>query len=248
MGCETLRNILSIYKQTIVRYGSRVVVSHTPRVGARLLVVLLGVAALVALLAGFVVSFVLKSPSAISGVSATSYDGVSIHLETVGAVGTAIENPQPNDPHPTWVGYLPTTTFKVPANSVVTITIDQEDSASGLRNPYWAQAQGIIGGQFHMDYFDAQGNPQSGDFTKLDDASTPAHSFAIPDLGVFVPLEGVSAAAPPNSINVITFSFRTGAAGIFHWQCFVPCGSGTIYGNGGPMQTLGYMGGFLVVQ
>ncbi|HEY4887448.1 MAG TPA: hypothetical protein VIJ58_02565 [Candidatus Dormibacteraeota bacterium] len=210
--------------------------------------VLLGVAALVALLAGFVVSFVLKYPSAISGVSATSYDGVSIHLETVGAVQDAIDFPQPNNPHPTWVSYLPTTTLKVPANSVVTITIDQEDSASGLRNPYWSQAQGIIGGQFHMDYFDAQGNPQSGDFAKLDDASTPAHTFAIPDLGVFVPLLGISDAAPAGSINVITFSFRTGAAGIFHWQCFVPCGAGTIYGNGGPMQTLGYMGGLLIVQ
>ncbi len=225
-----------------------VVVSHTPRVGARLLVVLLGTAALIALVAGFVVSFVLRSPVAMSATPATAYDGVNIQLEVVGAVGAAIENPRPNDPHPTWVGYLPTTTLKVPANSVVTMTIHQEDTPSGLRNPYWATAQGIIGGQFHMDHFDAQGNPQSGDFTKLDDASTLAHTFAIPDLGVFVPLEGVSAAAPPNSINVITFSFRTGAAGIFHWQCFVPCGSGTIYGNGGPMQTLGYMGGFLVVQ
>jgi hypothetical protein len=225
-----------------------VVATHTPRVGARLLVVLLGTAALIALVAGFVVSFVLRYPVAMSGTPSTAYDGVNIQLEVVGAVGAAIENPRPNDPHPTWVGYLPTTTLKVPANSVVTMTIHQEDTASGLRNPYWATAQGIIGGQFHMDYFDAQGNPQSGDFTKLDDASTPAHTFAIPDLGVFVPLEGVSAAAPPNSINVITFSFRTGKAGIYHWQCFVPCGSGTIYGNGGPMQTLGYMGGFLVVQ
>jgi hypothetical protein len=225
-----------------------VVATHTPRVGARLLVVLLGTAALIALVAGFVVSFVLRYPVAMSGTPSTAYDGVNIQLEVVGAVGAAIENPRPNDPHPTWVGYLPTTTLKVPANSVVTMTIHQEDTASGLRNPYWATAQGIIGGQFHMDYFDAQGNPQSGDFTKLDDASTPAHTFAIPDLGVFVPLEGVSAAAPPNSINVITFSFRAGKAGIYHWQCFVPCGSGTIYGNGGPMQTLGYMGGFLVVQ
>jgi hypothetical protein len=225
-----------------------VVATHTPRVGTRLLVVLLATAALLALVAGFVVSFVLRFPVAISGTAATSYDGVSIHLETVAAVSEAIAFPRPDDPHPDWVSYLPTTTLKVPANSVVTVVIDQEDGASGLRNPYWAKAQGIVGGTFHMDYFDAQGNPQSGDFTKLDDASTLGHSFGIPDLGVFVPLLGISDAAPAGSKNVITFSFRTGAPGIFHWQCFVPCGAGTIYGNGGPMQTLGYMGGFLVVQ
>ena len=171
-----------------------------------------------------------------------------INLEVVGAVGAAIVNPRPDDPHPTWVGYLPSTTFNVPANSVVTMVIQQEDTPSGLRNPFWAQSQGIIGGQFHMSYYDDQGAAQQGDFSKLDDGATPAHTFAIPDLGVFVPMQGVNAAAPAGSFNVITFSFRVGKAGVFHWQCFVPCGSGTIYGNGGPMQTLGYMGGFLVVH
>jgi hypothetical protein len=239
---------LSIYKQTIVLYVSGVEARGAPRVGARLVVVLVATLGLAALVAGFVLGFALKFPEQLTATAAQTGPGVSLHLETVGAVQDAIDFPRPDDPHPTWVSYLPTTTFKVPANSLVTITIDQEDSASGLRNPYWAKAQGIVGGTFHMDYFDDQGNPQSGDFSKLDDASTPAHTFAIPDLGVFVPLIGVSVAAPAGSINVITFSFRTGAPGVFHWQCFVPCGSGTIYGNGGPMQTLGYMGGFLVVQ
>ena len=222
----------------------------------RLVVLVLSVGLLSALVAVFVVGFVLHTPAAMSSVVASAprvapQPGVQetvIHLETVGAVGAAIENPRPDDPHPTWVGFLPTTNFTVPANSVVTIVIDQEDTPSGLRNPFWAKARGIIGGTFHMQYFDDQGNPQEGDFSKIDDASTAAHSFAIPDLGVFVPLLGLSANAPANSFNVITFSFRVGKAGVYRWQCFVPCGSGTIYGNGGPMQTLGYMGGFLTVQ
>jgi hypothetical protein len=217
-------------------------------VGMRLVVVLLGVAGLAALVTVFVVGFVLKTPEPLTATPATGGQGVGIHLEVVGAVGTALEYPRPNDPHPAWVGYLPTTTFKVPANSVVTMTIDQEDTPSGLRNPFWAKARGIVGGTFHMKFFDDKGNPQEGDFSSLDDPANAAHTFSIPDLNVFVPLEGVNANAPPNSTNVITFSFRTGAPGVYRWQCFVPCGSGTIYGNGGPMQTIGYMGGFLVVQ
>lgn len=217
----------------------------------------MAVAVLSALVALFIGRFIETFPYTMSSEAAsqprvaTAGSGQTetvIHVEVVGAVGTAIENPRPNDPHPTWVGYLPTTTYKVPANSVVTMVIDQEDTPSGLRNPYWSKAQGIIGGTFHMSYFDDQGNPQEGDFSKIDDAATAAHTFAIPDLGVFVPLEGLNTAAPAGSFNVITFSFQVGKAGVYHWQCFVPCGSGTIYGNGGPMQTLGYMGGFLVVQ
>jgi hypothetical protein len=229
---------------------------RAPSLVTRLVVLVLSVGMLSALVVVFVSGFVLRAPQAVSSEVATAprvalapgEQETVIHLETVGAVGTAIENPRPDDPHPTWVGYLPTTTFKVPANSVVTMVIDQEDTPSGMRNPFWAKASGIIGGTFHMAYFDDQGSPQEGDFSKIDDASTAAHTFAIPDLGVFVPLQGLNASAPANSFNVITFSFRVGKAGVYHWQCFVPCGSGTIYGNGGPMQTLGYMGGFLIVQ
>jgi hypothetical protein len=230
--------------------------SRAPNQTTRLIVVVLGVAILAALVTAFITAFLLHTPAAITSQAASQprvapvpgQPETVIHLEVVGAVGTALENPRPDDPHPTWVGYLPTTTFKVPANSVVTLVIDQEDTPSGLRNPFWAKAQGIIGGTFHMKYYDDQGNPQEGDFSTLDDPANAAHTFAIPDLGVFVPLEGLNASAPATGFNQITFSFRVGKAGTYHWQCFVPCGSGTIYGNGGPMQTVGYMGGFLVVQ
>jgi hypothetical protein len=40
------------------------------------------------------------------------------------------------------------------------------------------------------------------------------------------------------------FSFMTPSqGGVFRWQCFIPCGGGYVDGNGGPMQTLGYMMG-----
>jgi len=214
----------------------------------RLVVLVVTVGILSALVTTFITGFVLTRPPAVTAKANPGGLGVSIHLETVAAISDAIAFPRPEDPHPDWVSYLPTTILKVPANSVVTLSIDQEDGASGLRNPYWAQARGIIGGTFHMTYYDDSGAPQVGDFSKLDDPTSLGHSFAIPDLGVFVPLLGISDAAPAGSHNEITFSFKTGKAGIYHWQCFVPCGAGTIYGNGGPMQTLGYMMGFLVVQ
>ncbi len=49
--------------------------------------------------------------------------------------------------------------------------------------------------------------------------------------------------------SVMKFSFRTpNSTGTFRWQCFVPCGGGFLDGNGGPMQTLGYMMGNMEVS
>ncbi len=231
-----------------------VAADRTHGVATRLVVLVLTVGILSALVAAFIGNFVLRTPPSLTASPAAIAQGnvpaqnAFIHLETVASVDTAITFPRPDDPNPSWVSYLPTTILKVPANSVVTMQIDQEDGASGLRNPFWSKARGIVGGTFHMTYYDDNGAPQEGDFSALDDAASLGHSFAIPDLGVFVPLLGTSDAAPAGSKNVITFSFQTGKPGIYHWQCFVPCGAGTIYGNGGPMQTLGYMAGFLVVQ
>ncbi|GAC1479950.1 MAG: hypothetical protein PVSMB9_04140 [Candidatus Dormibacteria bacterium] len=185
--------------------------------------------------------FMLQRPGTLEGNSA------SIHLEVVAAVGGANEWPRLKDPHPDWVGYLPTTILKVPANATINMTIDQEDSATGLRNPFWGKAQGIEGGSMHVTSFDDKGNPQAGDMTSIDPTQA-AHTFAIPDLGVFVPLLGVNANAPAGSANVITFSFKTHGPGVYHWQCFVPCGAKTVFNNGGPMQTLGYMAGELIVS
>jgi uncharacterized protein YaiE (UPF0345 family) len=227
---------------------------RTSSYATRLVVLVVTVGILAALVTVFITNFALRtaptlasSPASIARVNMPPGTPF-IHLETVGSVSSAITFPRPDDPHPSWVSFLPTTILKVPANSVITMQIDQEDTPSGLRNPFWAQAQGIVGGKFHMTYFDDKGNPQQGDFSALDDPANAAHTFSIPDLGVFVPLEGLNAAAPAGSMNVITFAFKTGKPGVYHWQCFVPCGLGTIYGNGGPMQTLGYMAGLLIVQ
>jgi len=185
-------------------------------------------------------------------VSASAGGGSNLTLQTVGAAGKTV-----SPGHPDWVSYLVksngrwvhSTIYQVPANSVVHVTIYEYDSASGLRNPYFSQVQGTVGGTMTVD----------GKTVNAINPESPAHSFAIPELGVYVPLEGVSEKEEESNFceeapcepsfhhRTITFSFRTGKPGRYRWQCFVPCGAGTIDGFGGPMQTLGYMDGFIDV-
>jgi hypothetical protein len=89
------------------------------------------------------------------------------------------------------------------------------------------------------------------------DPDTASHVFAIPQMGVSVPLYGISATAKnpcsnaPCSLSqdhsTTTFTIRTPGPGLYRWQCFVPCAAGFIQGWGGPMQTVGYMDGFIKV-
>jgi hypothetical protein len=155
---------------------------------------------------------------------------VNVTLTTVGTVGSG--------PHPNWVSYLPTTYLRVPSGALVHMTIIQQDSATGLRNPYLSLVRGTINNEMSVD----------GKAVKALDPTNPAHTFTIPDLGVSVPLAGLGSNAAANAQIVIKFDFvAPKQKGLFRWQCFVPCAAGTLYGNGGPMQTLGYMAGELQV-
>ena len=163
--------------------------------------------------------------------------------------------PKYSPAHPDWVSYLVnrggqwvhSTIFTVPANSVVHVTVYQFDGATGLRNRFLSQVQGTVGGAETVD----------GKTTSSIDPEEASHTFAIPEFGVFVPLAGVPEEAKnpceegpcelSTAHRTITFSFRTGKKGRYRWQCFVPCAAGWLLGNGGPMQTLGYMDGFIDV-
>jgi len=180
----------------------------------------------------------------------TNGAGANITIQTVAAVGPKLS------PNPDWVSYLVqkpsgtwerSTIWSVPANSLVHVTIYQFDGDSGLRNPFLARPEGLVGSPT------LNGKP----FGKIkpDNAS---HTFAIPQLGVLVPLEGVPdnaknqcgfAPCDPKTMahNTIAFTFRTGKRGKYRWQCFVPCAAGFMFGFGGPMQTIGYMDGFINV-
>jgi hypothetical protein len=175
--------------------------------------------------------------------------GSQLYLATVATA-------EQSDPHSTWVSYYAVdansgnwrhdTTFVVPANTLVHMTIYQYDTATGQRNPYYAQPSGTIGPALI-----------DGKSTAVVDPTSPGHTFAIPQIGLSVPLPGPPSTAKnlcaqaPCSLSqthhTISFAFRTPVKGLYRWQCFVPCGAGFIQGNGGPMQTVGYMGGFIKV-
>jgi hypothetical protein len=227
--------------------GSGSGVSNTARkiVGVGSAVIVLCV-----LIALYVSDWAQVKPLTISASAAPpSSAGSQLTLETVAAIG-----PKYEPSHPDWVSYLVrrngqwihSTIFDVPANSVVHVTIYQYDGDSGLRNPFLSQVQGTVGGTESVD----------GKAIRAIDPEEASHTFVIPQLGVFVPLPGV----PEESKNqcefapcegathrTVSFSFRTGKKGRYRWQCFVPCAAGFIQGFGGPMQTLGYMDGFINV-
>ena len=215
----------------------------------RSILVLSATALVVAAIAAYVVLYLTNVPDS-ARAAQTSPGHAQLYLATVPAA-------EGTDPHNSWVSYYQTnvngtnwqhkTTFVVPAHSLVTVTLFQYDGDSGLRNPFISQAIGTVGGTFQL-------NNQT---TTAINPDTASHVFAIPQLGLSVPLQGVDGNAKnqcgnapctlKNAHNTITFTFRTGAAGLFRWQCFVPCAAGYVQGWGGPMQTVGYMDGFLKV-
>lgn len=224
------------------------------RVGVKLMLTAAGV-----VIGGVLIGFYVSTLTTLQG--SASYTGpvqsvggkpvVNLKIETVAAVGPKLS---PN--FPDWVSYLVQneqgkwvrrTVWKLPANATVHVTIYNFDGASGLRNPYLARAEGVDGNRISID----------GKTTGAIDPNDASHTFAVPAYHLIVALPGVGDNAKnqcgyaPCSLSMahrtIKFTFRTGAPGHYRWQCFVPCAAGWIDGFGGPMQTIGYMDGFLDV-
>jgi hypothetical protein len=196
----------------------------------------------------YLVIYLIPGPPSVAAVHTPG--GLHLYLATVPAA-------EGTDSHPTWVSYYAVdsnsqhwrhaTTYVLPAHTVVQVTIYQYDSQTGLRNEFIGEARGTIGGTFTLD----------GKTVHTIDPSTASHIFAIPEMDVSVPLQGVSSSAKNPCANApcplstdhhtTTFSFRTPGRGLYRWQCFVPCAAGWIQGLGGPMQTVGYMDGYVKV-
>ncbi len=178
---------------------------------------------------------------------------VNLTIQTVAAVGPNLNS----SGNPDWVSYLiknssgqwkRETVWKLPANATVNVTIYNFDGASALRNNYLARPQGTDGNVYMVD-------GKTLNAINPDDAS---HTFAVPQLGLIVALPGVAddaknqcgyaPCAMSTAHRTIQFTFHTKGPGHYRWQCFVPCAAGWIDGFGGPMQTIGYMDGFLDVS
>jgi hypothetical protein len=235
---------------SVGRHGS----AKPPRAPlARRILAIAAVAVIACVLIAVYITALTRSPEAVSSPESgagAQERSVNLTLQTVGAIG-----PKYGD-HPDWVSYLVkdrsgewlhSTVFTLPANTLVNVTIYQYDSATGLRNPFLAQPQGTTGNSIRVD----------GQAVQVIDPDSTSHTFAVPQLGLAVPLPGVAdnaknqcAAAPctlEQAHRTITFSFRTRGKGRLRWQCFVPCAAGFVTGFGGPMQRFGYMDGYLDV-
>jgi hypothetical protein len=228
----------------------------------RVAAILVAVAAVVAGITFVVIHYITSGPPTVDYTSTASGGQVNLVLQE-DAQNTVSSRPD-------WVSYfvqdpkshewVHTTLFKVPANTQVNVTILGYDGCTPLRNNFWSQVQGTIGGTVQVQQFKDTGKPLGPMYTTsvINGWShcNVGHTFAIPSLRLFVPVPSPGASATLCGTSPCTsgpyslekFSFRTPAhGGVFRWQCFVPCGGGFLDGNAGPMQTLGYMMGEMQV-
>src|SRR5215469_2896450 len=127
-------------------------------------------AVLVCVVIGLYIGLYLTNVPGSAAATQTS-SGTHLYLGTVPAAETT-------DRHPTWVSYYAVdaksanwqhnTTYVLPANTVVQVTIYNYDGASGLRNPWFGQATGIVGGAMSL----------NGKTTKSIDPDSASHVFS----------------------------------------------------------------------
>lgn len=171
---------------------------------------------------------------------------VSLHFDTYpdasGSVnGTAI-HPGGN---PSWPSYGMTNQFQVPAHALVTVYVRQYDSGGALNNPWFAKVRGTVGGVATFD----------GKVRSSWNPNDVGHTFTVrgvpgtdPSFFVNVPLPAVGGnnQTDNGSYHTVVFSFISGSKGLYAWNCEFPCGT-MVASFGGPMNSLGYMSGFLHV-
>jgi hypothetical protein len=192
----------------------------------------------------------LGTPPTVDYTSGSPGQPVNVTLQAVGAFGSGN--------HPDWVSYMVespqgqwvhTTVFQVPAHTRINITIYNYDSGSPLRNQHFGQVTGTAGNVATL-------NGHAFRVVNSNVGNGVAHTFTMPELGISVPLPAnngnanLCGAAPCTTSSphkIVQFSIMSPGPGDYRWQCFVPCGLGWLFGNGGPMSTLGYMGGFMKV-
>ena len=175
-------------------------------VPARAAALLVAVAAVVGL-GIFVALYYIGSASSLPTVHYSASNGV---------VNVVLQEDPQNDSSskPDWVSYyvqdpnskqwVHTTFFSVPANTKVNMTIYGYDGCTPLRNNFYSGVQGTIGGTVTVSQFDQHGKEYvSNDTTSLINAWSDCnvgHTFAIPSLGVYVPVASPNANLSANNL------------------------------------------------
>jgi hypothetical protein len=144
--------------------------------------------------------------------------------------------------HTEYPAYVPSS-FSLPANSTVVVTITNFDDATPLAKGMerYATVSGTVGATMAVTPIDVRSpNSSSGPLrvlTGLDPAAV-SHTFTIPALGINVPV-----AAHARTV----FTIHTGAPGTYFWRCFDPCGAGGTGWGTAMAAKSGFMEGTLTI-
>ena len=140
-----------------------------------------------------------------------------------------------------WPFYGPSNHFVVPAHSLVTMTLKVYDGGEQLNSNFFAKVIGTVGNSMMVDGNEVTSLPPDG----------VQHTFTLHGLPttkqdplfVNVPLPIADPDNNPGSFHTVVFSFVTGGAGEYVWNCEYPCGDGTYAKFGAAMSAQGYMSG-----
>lgn len=217
------------------------------------------VVALVAIggVAAFFMSQTYTSPNYPSGVQVATSLGTAVvngqslphvalqfqtYPDSTGTVDGKQIHPSGN---PSWPAYGLTNVYQVPAHALVTVTVRQYDSGGALNNPWFARVLGTVGNVAVV----------NGKVVSSIDPNNVGHTFTVrgapgTDPGFFlnVPLPAVPGnnQADNGQYETVVFSFVSGSAGTYAWNCEFPCGS-MVASFGGVMNAYGFMSGFIHV-
>ena len=130
----------------------------------------------------------------------------------------------------------------LPAHSLITMTLKVYDGGEQLNHNYFAKVVGTVDNMITVD----------GQQVSALEPTKVQHTFTLHGLPtstqdplfVNVPLPKVEDAdMEKNGSHLVTFSFVTGGAGEYVWNCEYPCGDGTYAKFGAVMGQNGYMSG-----
>jgi len=154
--------------------------------------------------------------------------------------------------HLNWPSYGPATHLVLPAHAYITMTLHVYDSGENLNNAYFANVVGTVGNTMMLDgksvnniaptdvqhTFTLHGLPTSSQTPLF--VNVPLPKVLTDDKG-----NNISTNDPgtKNQGHTIVFSFVTGSAGEYTWNCEYPCGDGTFANFGAVMGAEGYMSG-----